>query len=75
MAKVKTEKTTNVTFAKGGNNPMMPPQAAEPAEKGETSDTSMKDSAPGPKFAAGGSNKMYGFAPSATATAGKSSAR
>lgn len=66
----KTEK--NVEFAKGGNTPMFGPQAAGEQASGETAhDTSDN----GGKFATGGSNKMFGYAPSETAKAGITSAR
>jgi len=63
----------DVTFAEGGNTPMFGEQAAGPDKPGNTG----KDptSAPGPKFAAGGSGKMFGYNPSQSAKAGITSAR
>jgi hypothetical protein len=63
----------NVEFAKGGDTPMFKQQAAGPDKPGNTG----KDqaSAPGPKYAAGGSSKMYGYNPSVPATAGQTGAR
>lgn len=64
------EKSHNVEFAKGGKTKMFSEQAAEPAEKGVTRDTSAADSAPGPKFASGGGGKMFSYSPSVPARAG-----
>lgn len=75
----KTEK--NADFAKGGNTPMFgkgdrtttaPSDAAGTATPGETY-KDPKES--GSKFAAGGSQKMFGYTGSETAQAGKTSAR
>lgn len=75
-----TEK--NVEFAKGGNTPMFghgdrtttaPHDAANPKKPG---DTDQADNAGGSsKFAAGGTNKMFGYAPSEPARGGITSAR
>lgn len=75
MAGLKSKENVehNVTFAKGGDTPMFGQQAAGPDKPGNTGkDTS---SAPGPKYAAGGSGKMFGFAGSQPATAGQTGAR
>ena len=50
-----------------------PKQAAGPDKPGNTG----KDpsAAPGPKYAAGGSTKMFGFSPAQSATAGQTGAR
>jgi hypothetical protein len=75
MAALKTTENVehNVTFAKGGDTPMFGQQAAGPDKPGNTG----KDpsGAPGPKYAAGGSSKMFGFSPSQAATAGQTGAR
>ncbi len=75
----KTEKSAE--FAKGGTTPMFgkgdrtttaPSDAAGTAKPGET----YKDPEnSGSKFAAGGSGKMFGYAGSQPAEAGKTSAR
>jgi hypothetical protein len=78
-----TEKSHNVEFAKGGKggeNTMFPPQSADPAEKGETRDTTRTDDNPHPGMTAdhgakGGSTKMFGYAASQPATAGITGAR
>ena len=75
MAAFQKKSSHNVTFAKGGNTPMFSEQAAEAAPKGVTRDPTAEDSAPGSKFAKGGSGKMFGFAGSQPAEAGKTSAR
>lgn len=72
---VKKESQHNVTFAKGGNTPMFSQQAAEPAQSGVTVDKAAKDNAPGPKYASGGSGKMFGFSPSQAQQPGRTSAR
>lgn len=74
-AKVRKENSHNVEFAKGGNTHMAPEQAAEDQTPGGTRDKSMTDSAPGDKFASGGSGKMFGYAGSQPVQAGKTSAR
>lgn len=75
-AKVSRNETThNVEFAKGGNTPMFPEQAAEPRTPGTTRDQTAADSAPGEKFAKGGSGKMFGFQGSQPARDGITSAR
>jgi hypothetical protein len=74
VAPTKTKEAShNVTFAEGGDTPMFGQQAAGPDKPGNTG----KDpsSAPGPKFAAGGSGKMFGFSPSISQQAGRTSAR
>lgn len=78
----RTEKTHNVEFAKGGSggdNKMFGEQAAESQtankQAGHTADPTGPDSAPGEKFAAGGSGKMFGFNPAVPAQSGITSAR
>jgi hypothetical protein len=71
----RNEKSTDTTFAKGGNTKMFTPQAAEPMKSGTTGDPTGPDSAPGAKFAEGGKGKMFGFAGSASARDGITSAR
>jgi hypothetical protein len=75
MAALKTKENVehNVTFAEGGDTPMFGKQSAGPDKPGNTG----KDptAAPGPKYAAGGSSKMYGYSPSVPATAGQTGAR
>lgn len=73
MPASRTEKSHDVTFAKGGNTHMFGAQAANPEKPGTTAKT--PGSAPGAKFAAGGSSKMFGYAGSQPAQAGKTSAR
>jgi hypothetical protein len=68
-----TERSHDVTFAKGGNTHMFGEQAAgeqTPAETGKT-----QDSAPGDKFASGGKSKMFGYQGSVAARSGITSAR
>jgi hypothetical protein len=69
-----TERSHDVEFAKGGHsNHMFGEQAAgeqTPAETGKT-----QDSAPGEKFAKGGSGKMFGYQGSLPARSGITSAR
>lgn len=73
--KVKKEKSeTNKEFAKGGNTPMFGAQAAGP-QKPATTAHDIKGGAPGADFAKGGAGKMFGFAGSQAAQAGKTSAR
>lgn len=75
-AKVKKESSHSVEFAKGGNQHMFPEQAADAMAPGTTRDKTATDSgqklgsSPGAK---GGSTKMFGFRPSNTAEAGKTS--
>jgi hypothetical protein len=74
VAPTKTKEAQhNVTFAEGGDTKMFGEQAAGPDKPGNTG----KDptSAPGPKYAAGGSSKMAGYNPSVPARAGITSAR
>lgn len=80
MAKSRTEKSHNVTFAKGGNTHMFgsgdhttaaPSDAAGKQKPGTTSHDSSSDG----KFASGGSGKMFGFVGSQPAQGGKTSAR
>lgn len=71
-AKVKKESTHNVEFAKGGDQHMFPQQAADRMEPGTTRDKTAKDDL-GQKFAEGGKGKMFGFQPSNTQTAGRTS--
>lgn len=60
------------TFAEGGDTHMFGPQTAGP-EKPAT--TAHDTSGSGGKFAAGGGGKMFGYAASAPAQAGITSAR
>lgn len=74
MAKIKKEASHNVEFAKGGNTPMFSEQQAEPMKSGQTGDPGATGK--GAEFAkGGGSGKMFGFAGSASARAGITSAR
>jgi hypothetical protein len=81
MAKSKVEKSSdNVTFAKGGDTPMFgtgdrTKTATNDAAGEQTAAQTSSDSKNNPKFAAGGSGKMFGFNPAVPATAGKTSAR
>jgi hypothetical protein len=68
----KNEKSAD--FAEGGDTPMFGEQAAGSQKPGETQHD-VSGGAPGSKFAAGGSHKMFGYAGSETAQAGKTSAR
>jgi hypothetical protein len=72
-AKTKTETSHDVTFAEGGDTHMFSQQAAGPDKPGNTGKD--QSGAPGPKYAAGGKNKMFGFAGSQPATAGQTGAR
>jgi hypothetical protein len=74
MAKQKTEKSHDVTFAKGGTDHMFPQQAADRMDPGTTRDKTAKDNL-GQKYAEGGKGKMFGFAGSQAAQSGKTSAR
>lgn len=74
MAKSRTEKSHDVTFAKGGTDHMFPQQAADKVKPGATRDLTAKDNL-GQKFAAGGAGKMFGYAGSQPAQSGKTSAR
>ena len=73
MASNRKETSHNVEFAKGGNTHMLGPQKAGE----QAADTTAHDagSGSGDKFAKGGSGKMFGFAGSESAQAGKTSAR
>jgi hypothetical protein len=74
MTPTKTKESQHdVTFAEGGDTHMFGQQAAGPDKPGNTG----KDptAAPGPKYASGGSHKMFGFSPSVPATAGQTGAR
>jgi hypothetical protein len=73
----------NTTFAKGGNTPMFgkgdrtvtaPLEQAGHKDAG-TTDQGSHDGGTGDKFAKGGTNKMFGYAGSQPAEAGKTSAR
>ena len=80
MAKSKVEKSSNVTFAKGGTTPMFGQQAAESetanGSAGHTADPSGSDSnVHSNAGAAGGKTKMFGYTASQTAKAGITSAR
>jgi hypothetical protein len=68
------DKQRTATFSKGGKGRMFGPQAAEPAVKGHTADTTAKDNAPGKKFAVGGDARKLasGGAGAKPATAGRS---
>jgi hypothetical protein len=71
--KTKEHVERNVEFAEGGDTHMFGKQSAGPDKPGNTGkDTS---AAPGPKYASGGSSKMFGFSPSQAATAGITGAR
>jgi hypothetical protein len=61
------------TFAEGGDTPMFGEQSATPDRPGNTG----KDTgpAPGPKYASGGSGKMFGFSPALEAKAGQTGVR
>lgn len=74
MANIHKEKTTNTEFAKGGDTHMFGAQAAGEQKPAETAHD-VSGGAPGAKFASGGSGKMFGYAGSQPATAGKTSAR
>lgn len=73
--KVKKEKSEkNQQFAVGGkSNHMFGPQGANAQKPGETAHNA--PAGPGADFAKGGSGKMFGFAGSQPAQAGKTSAR
>ena len=74
VAPTKTKEAQHdVTFAEGGDTPMFKKQAAGPDKPGNTGKD--QTAAPGPKYAAGGSNKMFGYAGSQPATAGQTGAR
>jgi hypothetical protein len=69
----KKEKQHNVEFAKGGNTHMFGAQKVG-AQKSGVTQTDAGDGS-GEKFASGGKGKMFGFAGSQPAEAGKTSAR
>ncbi len=81
MAAFQKKSSHNVEFAKGGNTPMFgkgdhtttaPSEQAGSQEPGGTAhDPKGSDG----KFATGGSGKMFGYAASQPAQAGKTSAR
>lgn len=74
VAPTKTKEAQHdVTFAEGGDTPMFKKQAAGPDKPGNTGKD--QTAAPGPKYAAGGSSKMFGYAGSQPATAGQTGAR
>jgi hypothetical protein len=68
------EKTHNVEFAKGGKTHMFPQQSSDPAEAGETRDTTAKDNLKN-GGAVGGKTKMFGFTSALPAQGGITSAR
>ena len=69
-----TEKSHDVTFAKGGDTPMFGEQAANEQKAGGTAHD-VSGGAPGPEFAKGGSGKMFGFSGALPARDGITSAR
>jgi hypothetical protein len=69
----KKEKQHNVEFAKGGDTHMFGPQKVGAQKSGVTETDAGAGS--GEKFASGGKGKMFGFAGSQPAEAGKTSAR
>ena len=69
----KKEKQHNVEFAKGGNTHMFGAQKVGAQKSGVTETDAGAGS--GEKFASGGKGKMFGFAGSQPAEAGKTSAR
>lgn len=76
MAKLDTgrsEKQHDVQFAKGGDNHMFSEQQASPQTAAHTGKNGATGK--GAEFAKGGSGKMFGFAGSAAAQAGITSAR
>ena len=72
-----TEKSHDVTFAKGGKTHMFGEQEAGSRESADKSPSTGKpdSSGPGEKFAEGGKGKMFGFTGALPATAGISAAR
>jgi len=83
MAAFQKKTSHNVEFAKGGNTPMFgkgdrtvtAPQE-QAGEKGAgTTDQGSHDGGSSDKYACGGKTKMFGFAGSQPAQAGKTSAR
>ena len=69
-----TEKSHDVTFAKGGNTKMFGEQAAG-VQKPATTAHDVSGGAPGADFASGGKTKMFGFAGAQPARDGITSAR
>jgi hypothetical protein len=70
----KADPSKNVDFAEGGHsNHMFGEQSAGDQKPGGTSHT--ETSAPGDKFAAGGTTKMFGFQGAVPARSGITSAR
>lgn len=67
----RNETSHNVDFAKGGDTAMFGQQHVGEQKPGGTATNPGGD----PKFASGGSNKMFGFAGSENAQAGITSAR
>ena len=72
-----TEKSHDVTFAKGGTDHMFGEQEAGSRTSGDKSPSTGKpdDHGPGEKFAAGGKGKMFGYQGSVPARDGITSAR
>jgi hypothetical protein len=68
----KTEKSHDVTFAKGGKQHMFHRQAADRMKPGTTRDTTAKNNL-SQKWAQGGKGKMFGFQPSNGQVAGRTS--
>jgi hypothetical protein len=59
-------RTRNTAMARGGkgrDNHMLPPQAASPAERGRSADTTRADDVPGKRFAAGGDAGKFPTSP------------
>lgn len=80
MAGYKSENEKEVQFAKGGDTPMFPQQAAESqtanGQAGHTADPTRSDSGVhDASGAAGGKTKMFGYNPSVPARSGITSAR
>jgi hypothetical protein len=68
-----TEKSHDVTFAKGGDTHMFGEQSAGDQKPGGTAHT--ESAAPGADFASGGKTKMFGFSGALPARDGITSAR
>jgi hypothetical protein len=81
MANSKVEKSNdNATFAEGGDTPMFgtgdrTKTTTNDAAGAQTAGQTSSDSKNNPKYAAGGSSKMFGFNPAVPAKAGITSAR
>ncbi len=73
MAAFTKKSAHNVEFAKGGNTPMFGPQKSGEQAAGVTEHD--VTSGGGDKYACGGKTKMFGYAGSQPAQAGKTSAR